>query len=339
MIRAVVRRSLSLLFVIAIAVACSNGPTWSWPDADFADQGGLPFDPNMLIDQTASLTDPTALSLGSSVQTFLLQTPYGGESFLATYASNGVSAATAMNNAAATYQLNPLLFLVRAEVDQALISQSTYPAPAARVEFAFGCGCDVTPSPTNPNPKCDPALAGFDKQVDCLARTMRSYLDGVCGTAQTTAGGWAMGVAKTSLDGIAITPYNEGTAALYQYAPLVLQNKQGGNWLFWNVYQMFASYIAYPGAYVQGWIGDACCGNDACPFQGGECAVNVPGGLCTAPCSKTVACPTDPTRNAVCRNDGFCLFDCSAAPCRQGYVCQTVALAGGGSGLACLPAN
>lgn len=331
--------SITLAFAAIVAAACSNGPKWQWPDQDFADQGGLPFDPNTIIDQTASLTDPYALPLASSVQQFLLQTPYGSESFLATYASNGVSAATAINNASMTYQLNPLLFLVRAEIDQALVSQTTYPAPAARVEYAFGCGCDVIPSPSNPSPRCDPAFAGFDKQVDCLARTMRSYLDSVCGTAQATPGGWAVGTTSTTIDGVAITPYNEGTAALYQYAPVVLQGEQGGNWFFWNVYQFFAYFAAYPGAIGQSWIGDPCCGNSACPFQGGACAVNVPGGMCTAACSTTNPCPTDSARKAVCRSDGYCLFDCSADPCRQGYVCQTVAIAGGGTGLACLPAN
>jgi hypothetical protein len=308
---------------------------------DFADTGGLPFDPSALIDQTASLTDPNALA--SSAQSFLLQTPYGTESFLATYASNGISASAAIDNAATTYQINPLIFLVRAEIDQALISQTTYPAPASRVEFAFGCGCDVTPSPTNPTPKCDPAFAGFDKQVDCLARTMRGYLDSACGTAQATAGGWAMGVAKTTIDGVSITPYNEGTAALYQYAPIVLLNQQGGNWFFWNVYQLFSTFVAYPGAYTEGWVGDACCGNDACPgYPNGVCVVNYPSGMCSASCDAKTPCPSETSRSSVCVDvgtGGYCFYDCTNNPCRQGYVCQTVAVLGGGSGLACRPAN
>jgi hypothetical protein len=330
--------------VVAIALACATGPKWSWPDADFADQGGLPFDPNTIIDQTASLTDNQALPQ-SVVQTFLMQTPYGGSSFLATYASNGVSASTAIQNAATTYQLNPLLFLVRAEIDQALISQASYPAPASRVEFAFGCGCDVTPSPLNPSPKCDPALAGFDKQVDCLARTMRGYLDAVCGTAQVTAGGWAMGVQKTSLDGVSITPYNEGTAALYQYAPLVLVNQQGGNWLFWNVYQLFASALSYPGAYIDGFVGDSCCGNDACiAYPNGVCVVNYPSGMCSQQCSATNTCPTANGRTSACVDLGaptgpYCFFDCTDNPCRPGYVCVTVNVLGGGTTSACRPAG
>ncbi|HEX4512701.1 MAG TPA: hypothetical protein VH054_04170 [Polyangiaceae bacterium] len=335
---------MALLFVIALAFACSTGPTWSWPDADFADQGGAPFDPDTIIDQTASLTDDQSVPQ-SVVQSFLMQTPYGTQSFLATYASNGVSAAEAMQNAATTYQLNPLVFLVRAEIDQALISQVSYPAPASRVEFAFGCGCDVTPSPTNPSPKCDPSLAGFDKQVDCLARTMRSYLDSVCGTPQATAGGWAMGTTKTTIDGVAVTPSNEGTAALYQYAPLVLVNEQGGNWLFWNVYQMFANAVSYPGAYVEGFVGDSCCGNDDCSaYPSGVCVVNYPSGMCSQPCDAQNVCPSDTGRVSVCVDTGpptgpYCFFDCTNDPCRPGYVCETVDILGGGTTSACKPGS
>jgi hypothetical protein len=307
--------------------------------ADLAEQGSM-FDPNTLIDSTASLTDPTSLPDEPTVQSFLLQTPYGGASFLATYASNGVTAAQAIVNASTTYQINPLVFVVRAQMDQALISESTYPTPAARVEYAFGCGCDEMPSPTNPSPTCDPTFAGFDKQIDCFAGTIRSYLDGVCGAAGATAGGWAQGTTQTTLDGVAVTPANEATAALYQYTPLVLQNLEGGNWFFWNVYQEYAQAIAYPGAVGQSWVGDPCCGNAACPFEGGTCAVNVPDGMCTASCSAATPCPMDPERTAVCASlsgQGFCLFDCSSDPCRQGYVCQTVAVFTGGQGVACLP--
>jgi hypothetical protein len=51
-------------------------------------------------------------------------------------------------------------------------------------------------------------------------------------------------------------------------------------------------------------------------------------------------CPTMVGANAVCANlsgQGFCLFDCSINSCRQGYVCQTVALLPSGTGLACKP--
>ena len=329
-------------FVIGVlaVLACSSGPTWNWPPDDLADQG-IPFDPNTLIDQTASLTDPTSLPVESVVQTFLTQTPYNSaRSFLATYASNGVTAARAIADAANTYQINPLILIARAEMDQALISSQSYPDPASRVEYAFGCGCTVTPSQQNPTPVCDPSFAGFDKQVSCLAGTLRSYIDGACGINGATAGGWAQGVAATTFDGVPVTPANQGTAALYQYTSLVLQGKTGGNWLLWNLYQKYSQFIGYPGSTTQAWIGDPCCGSNDCAYAGGQCAVNVPDGMCTASCTTT--CPTTPGRGAVCANlsgQGFCLFDCSMNTCRQGYVCQTVALMAGGTGLACRPGN
>ncbi len=332
-------RGVAAFSALVLAVACSSGPAWVWPQADFADQG-VPFDPNTLIDSTASLTDTTSLPALSSVQMFLTQTPYNQASFLATYASNGVTASQAIVNAATTYQINPLVLLARAEMDQALISEATYPSPASRVEFAFGCGCDVTPSPKNPTPTCDASLAGFDRQVECLASTLRSYLTSVCGTSAQTAGGWAVGTSQTTLDGVTVTPANEATAAFYQYTPLVLQPLVGGNWFLWNIYEKFAQATFYTGAQGQNWIGDPCCGDAVCAYQGGTCAVNVPDGMCTAACDAKTPCPMDPSRKAVCASlagQGFCLFDCTVDPCREGYVCQTVTALTGGQGLACLP--
>jgi hypothetical protein len=326
-------------FMVVVASSCSSGPTWVWPPSDFADQG-VPFDPSTLIDSTASLTDPTALPVETAIQTFLLQTPYGGASFLATYASNGVSAARAITVSSNTYQINPLAILARAEMDQALVSLGSYPTPAGRVEYAFGCGCTVAPSQSNPTPVCDPSFAGFDKQVDCYARTLRSYLDGVCGIAGATAGGWAQGVGSTTLDGVLVTPANQATAALYQYTPLVDQSLTGGNWFFWNLYQKYSQAVGYPGAAGQSWIGDPCCGDSSCQYTGGTCAVNVPNGMCTASCTASTPCPTDPSRQAICvdlAGQGFCFFDCTVNPCRQGYVCQTKPLLTGGQGLACVP--
>ncbi len=318
--------------------ACSSGSA-TWPSLDFSEAGGA-FDPGLIIDSTASLTDPYALPQLSDVQGFLKQTPYGTQSFLATYSSNGVSAAAAIANASVTYQLNPLLFLVRAEMDQGLIAATAYPTPASRVEFVFGCGCYQSGATTT----CDPQLAGFDKQVDCLAREIRSYLDAACGVTRLTSGGWGAGTTSTTVDGVSVTPQNEGTAVLYQYTPAVLQGRSGGNWFFWNIYQLFAIAIGYPGSFTQAWVGDGCCGDPSCPFPGGTCAVNVPGGMCTAACSASNPCPTDtdPSHKAVCTSlsgQGFCLLDCSSNPCRAGYLCQPVALVGGGQGTACLPAN
>lgn len=311
------------------AFACAKDAAPSFLEADDLVPTDVPFDRNTIVENTVALTDPYALPEG--VAAFLKKTPYKRPSFLSAYQSNGVVAADAITRAAEVHQINPLVLLVRAQMDQGLIGQQYYPFPPSRVEYVFRCGCsgDV----------CDPALGGFDRQVDCLARTLRASLTEACGTARETAGGWGVGRTSGTVDGIGVTPTNEATAALYQYMPFVGEGT-GGNWLFWNLWQKYSVWVGYAGAFSDRWIGDSCCGDASCPYTGGSCAVNVPGGMCTATCSAKSACPTDPQRKAVCASlsgSGFCLRDCATEPCRKGFACVNVALMGGGGGKACLP--
>ncbi len=327
-------RSLAYaLFVVpvalALAPACARDEAGTVLQADDLIPTDVPFDKNLIVENTAALTDPYALPEG--VAEFLRKTPYKRPSFLAAYQSNGVPAAEAIQRAAEVHQINPLVILVRAQMEQGLIGQQYYPFPPARVEYVFRCGCS--------GDKCDPALGGFDRQVDCLARTIRESLTQACGTARTTAGGWGVGRTAVTVDGVSVTPGNEATAALYQYMPWVLEGS-GGNWLFWNLWQKYSIWTGYAGAFSDRWIGDSCCGDSSCPYQNGTCAVNVPGGMCTAACSASNPCATDPNRKAVCASlsgTGFCLRDCSVDPCRKGFACVGVALIGGGAGKACLP--
>lgn len=325
-------RSFALAALAAFtmaAFACAKDAAPSFLEADDLVPTDVPFDRNTIVENTVALTDPYSLPEG--VAAFLKKTPYKRPSFLSAYQSNGVVAADAITRAAEVHQINPLVLLVRAQMDQGLIGQQYYPFPPSRVEYVFRCGCsgDV----------CDPALGGFDRQVDCLARTIRASLTEACGTARETAGGWGVGRTSGTVDGIGVTPTNEATAALYQYMPFVGEGT-GGNWLFWNLWQKYSIWVGYAGAFSDRWIGDSCCGDASCPYTGGSCAVNVPGGMCTATCSTKAACPTDPQRKAVCASlsgSGFCLRDCATEPCRKGFACVNVALMGGGGGKACLP--
>lgn len=310
--------------------ACASSPEPIRPPDDSVAYDDT-FDPSRIVDGTASFIDPYSMPLGADVQTFLQKTPYGHASFLATYSSNGVRASDAIAAAAATYQLNPLVFVVRAEVDQGLVAAGSYPSPAARVEYAFGCGCSGA--------VCDAAYAGFDRQVDCLGRTLRGYLDRTCGAARETPGGWASGKTSLSLDGVQVTPTSEATAVLYQYDPLVGKGT-GDNWLFWNLWLKYSDFLGYGGAFPDGWVGDACCGDAMCAFANATCAVNVPGGACTASCDASQPCPGDAGRAAVCASlsgQGFCLLACSPGACRPGYKCVGVNVIGGGQKNACLP--
>ncbi|MEO6420846.1 MAG: hypothetical protein ABIP39_15645, partial [Polyangiaceae bacterium] len=135
------------------------------------------FAPGEII-ESASFTDTLTLD-AVAIQNFLAKTPYQRPSFLETYQSNGVRASDAVVRAGAQYRINPLVLLVRAQVDQGLIGEQYYPFPPSRVEYVFGCGCP------GGGLQCDPALAGFDRQVDCVARKLRSSLDEIAGSGQT----------------------------------------------------------------------------------------------------------------------------------------------------------
>lgn len=321
-----------------IAVSCAKATPDSTVDPLDLAPGDVPFDKNLIVD-TASFTDSQNFSTATEIQQFLQKTPYGHASFLTTYVSGGIRASEAIALASERYEINPLVFLVRAEVDQGLVTAAAYPLPPSKVEYAFGCGCPGGGAP------CDPALGGFDKQVDCLGRALRASLSQACGPSGATAGGWSVGQTSTTLDGQQVTPASEATAALYQYAPVVAQGAAGGSWMFFNVWELYSIQVGYAGRAGGGWIGEACCGDSMCSLvQGGTCAVNAPSGMCTATCSATSPCPKDPDgtgRTAVCGNlggQGFCLLGCAQGSCRTGYKCvQITPIGGGGATGACLP--
>jgi hypothetical protein len=314
---------LALVACACLAAACAKpGTEHTYLQADDLQGGATNFDHNEILD-TPSFTDARGVD-ATQLQRFLAHTPYKRPSFLATYQSNGVRAVDSVMVAAAKYGINPLVFLVRAEVDQGLVGEQFYPQPPSRVEYVFGCGCPGVGA-------CDPRLAGFDVQVDCLGRALRRSLDAIA-TDAVTEGGFGPGVESTTLDGVKVTPHDEATAALYQYTPKVGFGSSG-NWLFWHIWQNYAlgaDYVGPIGPSGQtSWIGDACKTDPTCGYAGGICATNYPGGLCTAPC--TTDCPADtsrvPTFCASFQQAGYCLAVCNpsvAASCRDGYTCKKV---------------
>ncbi len=196
---------------------------------------GVTFDPtNVMTDSAFVDTSPADVA---SLLAFLQKTPYDQPSFLATYASNGVTATLAIVRASRKYKINPIVFLAHAERAQGLIGSTAYPFPASRVEFVFGCGC------TAPG-QCDLALGGFDKQVDCVGRALRASIDELTGPNQATDGGWAIGSSTKTIDGALVTPQTNATAALYQYLPLV-GSSTNGNKAYFTIYQLYAGALAY----------------------------------------------------------------------------------------------
>ena len=312
------------LFALAFAACQRGGGDDAVVQAADLVATGSTFNSGEIVD-LGSFTDVTAMD-AAKVQAFVSKTPYGTASFLETYSSNGVLAVNAIVTTAQRYTLNPLVFLVRAEMEEGLIGETVYPSSPPRVEYVFGCGC------ARGNSACDPALAGFDLQVDCLGRALRASLDEVAANGKT-ASGWGPKIASNTLDNIRVTPADASTAALYQYTPYVDSGKAGGNWLFWNLWQKYAQAIGYKGAgsaTSTATIGAPCTSTGTCSFTGGICATNYPGGLCTASCTGT--CPTDASgTSAFCADfqgqGGFCLPICNpnASACRSGYSCLKVA--------------
>ncbi len=314
------------LVAVAVSPACksssSSGPL---PDLDFQATDGVDatFDRNTILDD-ASFTDVEGVDV-VLVRKFLHKTPYDSTSFLETYQSNGVQAADAIAVAARAYRINPLVFLVYAEITQGLVSATQYPFPPNRVEYVFQCGC-LTPD------NCLPELAGLDRQFECLARDLRKALDDIKANG-TTVGGWGSNTTSTTLDGAKVTPTTDATAALYDHTPRLAEGGAGGMWLFWNVWQRYAAGIDYAGPIggngANGWIGDPCSADEQCGFDKAQCATNgYPGGVCTTPC--TGDCPTQPDKpEAFCVDfpasmSGFCFEKCNpgAPACRDGYTCQ-----------------
>ena len=287
---------------------------------------GPKFDPNEIVD-LGSFTDAFGLD-ATQVQNFLVHSPYKRPSFLETYQSNGIRAVDAIVKVAQKYRLNPLVFLVRLEMAEGLVGEQFYPFPPARVEYVFNCGCS---GPST----CAPALAGLDKQLDCLGRSLRTSLDEITAGGQTS-GSWGPGKEQRTVDGKKVTPADASTAALYQYTPVVGSGKTG-NWLFWNIWQNYATALDYQapsggGGGPTAWVGDACTADPLCDYAGGICLqdARAPGGMCSADCTAQ-DCPNDPDHpTTFCANfasggsaQGICLLVCNpAAPaCRAGYTC------------------
>jgi len=308
----------------ALAPACSKEPQATvLQELDFKKPEGLEaeFDRNTILD-TASFLDADAID-ATQIQRFLHRTPYARASFLETYQSNGVRAADAIARAARTYRLNPLVFLVYAQATQGLIGEANYPFPPERVEYVFRCGCLQ-------GSNCLAELAGFDRQVDCLGRGFRVALDQMAANTVTDAG-WGVDTTSTTLDNLKVTPTTEATAALYDHTPKVAEGSAGGTWLFWNLWNVYATGIDYAGplggATGGGWIGDPCASDASCGIgEGSTCATNYPDGLCTISCQGD--CPSEPEQpQAFCADfkssGGFCLPICNpgAPNCREGYKC------------------
>jgi hypothetical protein len=295
------------------------------------------FNPNLIMTD-AVFTDADFITV-DDIQAFFEETPYGQRCFLAEHRTSGETVAEALHSAAQTYQINPLVLLVKLQVESSLVFQ-TQRIDRFVLDRAMGCGCP------DGNSFCSRNYLGLGNQIKCAARLFRKYLDNLESNSETISG-WAMNKAKMTSDNIEVVPLNFATAALYTYTPWVLPGS-GGNWLFWNVMRRFSRGLLIEKRNHR-WIGGPCKTEADCGYQGAICAQIDPSateGTCTMECDDL--CPdshqafTDSTfcapANVLALNglDGVCVSRCSASlttsTCGPGLQCGLVARVNDDSG-------
>ncbi|GEM_PF-1489998 len=185
------------------------------------------FDPNHIIADAVFL-DADAMS-DPQIQAFLENHgPGGGPSFLATYQVGGQSAAEVIGSAARAAGINPRIILVKLQVEKSLIGKysPTNPPPQSALDYAMGYAC--------PDDKpCDPAFAGFDKQISAAANRFRQLFDG------GYKGYWeGPGHPYRVGEGTDVYPINASTGVLYIYTPWIgsYPDPASGNKAFWGIW-------------------------------------------------------------------------------------------------------
>lgn len=112
------------------------------------------------------------------------------------------------------YKLNPMLFIVMAQKESSAVTRSTMTYAIENWLLGFG-RCD----------SCSEEVAapyrGIANQIRSAAKQFREgYLNDL-ETRGTSVSGWGVGISKTTIDGLTVTPQNNATAALYTYNPCV----------------------------------------------------------------------------------------------------------------------
>lgn len=211
--------------------ACAPAPDFEpppYPQEDVSTLGD-DVDPSHLIDDD-EFVDVSASQF--RIQRYLDRTHYGRRSFLADYRGGACSAgawcpaADSAASAGSERGINPLLLLAMAQVVGQLLSASTYPRPAARVEFVFGCGCSAT--------GCDPGAGGLANQFSCMATKLREGADG------------AQPADFVTTDGVAVSNANRATRAIYSVLG-EFGRGQGGAWALVRIFQKIRAELDSPG--------------------------------------------------------------------------------------------
>jgi len=232
--------SLPTLVTIALlagTAACAAGPGASsdsepsdFDPTDWTSNGKADSAVPSVFDRNNLMSDAMFTATGAvdadAIQALLESSPYGTRSWLADVTVGGQRFSDALVGAATGQGLDPIVLLVRAQVESSLVSATTRPS-TTRLNAALGCGCPD-------NSGCSNADAGVGTQLVCASGVFASKL----AESEDGTGQWRRGHARQTSDGAWVTPSTNATAALYAYTPWVLQGS-GGNWLAWNVTRKF----------------------------------------------------------------------------------------------------
>ena len=327
----------STLLAFLLAAACGGDaspgsepgpPEANVPPSDLLEveagkADGSTFSPHHIVDDHAF--EDAGYITAAQIQTFLEWTVYERRSFLADLPVEGGRVADLLVEVAKEHSISPLVLLVRMQVEKGLVFPEMSPGRRT-LDHAMGCGC-------HDGQRCIAIFEGLANQIRCAAENLRSNLDSIEASGRT-ATGWGPGRTKRTLDGVAVTPKNRATAALYTYTPWVLPGR-GGNWLFWNIYRRY-SRILLAGFPNHRWIGADCIDGEGCA-PGLACLPTAAGGLCTLPCDRF--CPDSTEHGAAVSfcaalgtdewgdPAGHCVSRCETAlfpeggGCRPGFDC------------------
>ncbi len=204
------------------------------------------FDKNYIISD-AEMTNKSSMTKGE-VRSFLSSKG----SALATHKTTDVDGkqryvSDIISNVSKRYELNPMLFLVLAQKESGAVTSSRVTTSMENWILGFGY-CDSCTA------KQAATYKGIANQFDSAGWQFRNRYLADLESRGTTRSGWAPGKTKTTADGIAVTPQNNATAALYTYNPWVGaygggDRRYGANSLFsklWQEWNITTENINYP---------------------------------------------------------------------------------------------
>ena len=272
--------------------------TENLPDKEGPADGPQPYDTMCLSDAEFTASDAMTLD---DVKNFLAAKNSFLRGELLDVDGAQINPAEIIFGATQSETINPKVILTTLQKEQGAVRASTR-LRSAELEFIMGYG-----TPTTIRDQIRDATAQLRRDFDRLTN------------GNPTAGGWQVGITKTSEDPLGVTPATQGVAILFSYTPWVGErwggrSGIGGNSLFCGVWSDFGFDLT------------STCSNPQtcetflfdCNPQGGcvlpVCASIIEGGgLCVegaTPCAGLATCSS----NSDCPSDRCLIDTCCGVP-------------------------